>query len=318
MNNWIPVVGDFEEKDNKLIFFGGDFISQTPSVSNNGISGINEEIGKYGLLLFEDKLSNGSISMKAELEEISKYDAIEILFNYQDEFNFMCAGVADMPAKYEIKSYRNQWNYYRLSGASMTKLPWREFNIKVVLNGSNVELYVNNIKVASAVIPEQINPTNVGVWVRSRSKVALSDIEIDYHKPKAFIISQFDDAYNFLYEQVIKPVCSKHMYDPVRADEVVSQSLVLDDIIVQIRGATAILADITPDNPNVFYELGYAHALQKPVILLCDKAKRERLPFDISGYRTIFYDNTIMGKSAIERQLDRHLTAINILNGQVY
>ena len=64
------------------------------------------------------------------------------------------------------------------------------------------------------------------------------------------------------------------------------------------------------DNPNVFYELGYAHALQKPTILLADIDKRDRLPFDISGYRTIFYSNTIAGKKEIESHLRKYMENI--------
>jgi nucleoside 2-deoxyribosyltransferase len=74
-----------------------------------------------------------------------------------------------------------------------------------------------------------------------------------------------------------------------------------------------IIAEITPVNANVFYELGYAHALEKPTILLANR-KTEKLPFDVSGYRVIFYDDTIGGKSNIESTLTEHLK--NIRMGQ--
>jgi nucleoside 2-deoxyribosyltransferase len=65
------------------------------------------------------------------------------------------------------------------------------------------------------------------------------------------------------------------------------------------------------DNPNVFYELGYAHALNKPTILLADINKRDRLPFDISGYRTVFYENSIGGKKEIEKKLRKYIENIH-------
>ncbi len=61
---------------------------------------------------------------------------------------------------------------------------------------------------------------------------------------------------------------------------------------------------------NVFYEVGYSHGLNKPTILLSDR-KREKLPFDISGFRALFYDNTIGGKTAVEERLRSHLKNIN-------
>jgi nucleoside 2-deoxyribosyltransferase len=69
-----------------------------------------------------------------------------------------------------------------------------------------------------------------------------------------------------------------------------------------------IIAEITPPNQNVFYELGYVHALRKPTILLADRDKQ--LPFDISGYRCLFYENTIGGKAKVEEGLRKHLDAI--------
>jgi hypothetical protein len=69
-----------------------------------------------------------------------------------------------------------------------------------------------------------------------------------------------------------------------------------------------VIAEITPPNPNVFYELGYAHALDKPTILLAERSSK--LPFDVSGYRCIMYDNSIKGKSGLETLLRNHLLAI--------
>ena len=69
-----------------------------------------------------------------------------------------------------------------------------------------------------------------------------------------------------------------------------------------------MIAEITPANQNVFYELGYAHALKKPTILLAERGKE--LPFDISGYRCLFYENSIGGKKAVEDGLREHLEAI--------
>ena len=52
----------------------------------------------------------------------------------------------------------------------------------------------------------------------------------------------------------------------------------------------------------------YAHALNKPTILLAQRGKE--LPFDIRSYRVIFYDDSIGGKPALERNLQKHLEAI--------
>jgi nucleoside 2-deoxyribosyltransferase len=64
--------------------------------------------------------------------------------------------------------------------------------------------------------------------------------------------------------------------------------------IGEIDPAKVVIAEITVPNQNVFYELGYAHALNKPTILLAEKGRE--LPFDVHGYRCLFYENSIGGK----------------------
>lgn len=143
--------------------------------------------------------------------------------------------------------------------------------------------------------------------VKSKNPVVISNFETTYERPKVFIISQFGEDYDTLYNEVIQPICDRLQYIPIRADEILSPSVILSDIIISIVNSAVIIADITPDNPNVFYEVGYAHALNKPTILLCEKSQRERLPFDVSGFRTIFYDNSIGGKRQVEEKLERFL-----------
>jgi hypothetical protein len=91
-------------------------------------------------------------------------------------------------------------------------------------------------------------------------------------------------------------------------DEVAGPGIVFEDMKRQLAEAQIVIAEITAPNQNVFYELGYAHALNKPTILMAQRGKE--LPFDIRSYRVIFYDDSIGGKPALERSLRRHLEAI--------
>jgi nucleoside 2-deoxyribosyltransferase len=127
--------------------------------------------------------------------------------------------------------------------------------------------------------------------------------------PKVFIVMQFSDNYNILYKDVIKPLCESYGLTPIRADEFFHSTPILKDIITSINDSSLIIAEITPDNPNVFYEIGYSHALNKPTIILCDK-KREKLPFDLSGFRTLFYENSIGGKNKVENDLRKFIESI--------
>jgi hypothetical protein len=101
-------------------------------------------------------------------------------------------------------------------------------------------------------------------------------------------------------------------YEAYRADDVFHPGIVLQDIVRGIATSEVVIAEITPRNPNVYYELGYAHALGTPTILLAERPKAgdPALPFDISGYRCIFYENAIRGKSKVMKQLECHLRNI--------
>ena len=128
-------------------------------------------------------------------------------------------------------------------------------------------------------------------------------------EPNVFVVMQFGEPYDSLYREVIKPVCSKKGFKAFRADDVFKPGVILQDIRRGIVDSDVIIAEITPVNANVFYELGYAHALEKPTILLANR-NTEKLPFDVSGYRVIFYDDTIGGKRDVEQTLTQHLESI--------
>ena len=69
-----------------------------------------------------------------------------------------------------------------------------------------------------------------------------------------------------------------------------------------------VVAEITSVNANVFYELGYSHALNKPTIL--SRISIGKTAVRHSGYRVIFYDDSIRGKRDIEETLRKHLASV--------
>ena len=112
--------------------------------------------------------------------------------------------------------------------------------------------------------------------------------DTDALTPSAFVIMPFTAELDPVYEFVIKPALDDAGFKAVlRADESANQQLIMRDVIVSIDEAQLIIADLTGGNPNVFYELGVAHALNRPVILMTQSI--EELPFDLASYRVIQY-----------------------------
>ncbi len=78
-------------------------------------------------------------------------------------------------------------------------------------------------------------------------------------------------------------------YEPWRSDKKHSQSFIMQDIWENINQAKFVIADCTGRNPNVFYELGIAHTIGKPVFMCAQRP--EDFPFDISHIRHFVYNS---------------------------
>jgi hypothetical protein len=143
--------------------------------------------------------------------------------------------------------------------------------------------------------------------------ITIRDFSVDAVQPTAFAIMQFSAPYNELYAEVIRPLTEELGLTCIRADESFGPGVIIHDIERQILEAQVIIADITPANSNVYYEVGYAHALQKPTILIAEKTTD--LPFDVSPFRVLFYENSIAGKTKVEAGLRNHLKAILQIDG---
>jgi nucleoside 2-deoxyribosyltransferase len=103
-----------------------------------------------------------------------------------------------------------------------------------------------------------------------------------------FVIMPFSGYFNGYYKNVIKKTVSKTGLLPRRADEIYGTSAVIDEIHKEILNSDICIADVTGRNPNVIYELGIAHAVNKPVIIITQDI--EDVPFDYKHLRVIKYD----------------------------
>ena len=169
-------------------------------------------------------------------------------------------------------------------------------------------MYLDGVNIITTDLPFIISSNQVGLWCSGRNEIIISDFIIQKQKPTAFVVMQFTDPYNELYADVIKPLCEKFGLSVLRADDIYGPGQIIQDIERLIMESTIIIADISPINPNVYYEVGYAHARGKPTILIAEK--KTSLPFDVSTFRTLFYENTIAGKSRVEKGLEKHLESV--------
>jgi hypothetical protein len=106
-------------------------------------------------------------------------------------------------------------------------------------------------------------------------------------KPFVFVLMPFDADFEDRYELGIRPACEAAGAYCERVDEQIFHESILQRIYNQIAKADLIVADVTGKNLNVFYEIGYAHALGKVVILLIEDVSGT--PFDLRHYPHLEY-----------------------------
>ena len=97
-----------------------------------------------------------------------------------------------------------------------------------------------------------------------------------------FIMQPFDKGvYDKRYEDIFIPAIEAAGLEPYRVDRDPGVSIPIDEIQAGIKNSDVCLAEITTDNPNVWFELGFAIASFKEVVLVCSSERKTRFPFDV-------------------------------------
>jgi hypothetical protein len=97
------------------------------------------------------------------------------------------------------------------------------------------------------------------------------------------------DVYDKRYETVFAPGIMDAGLEPYRVDRDPGVSVPIDSIESGIKGAQLCFAEITTDNPNVWFELGFAIAASKDVVLVCSEDRKTHFPFDVQHRSIIKY-----------------------------
>ncbi len=110
-----------------------------------------------------------------------------------------------------------------------------------------------------------------------------------------------------IWKKLITPIVQERGCRPVRADDLFGRDI-MEDIWKGICGSRFVIAEITGRNPNVFYELGIAHTIGRPVILLTQN--KNDIPFDLNRYRHIIYEDNMDGYETLKKQLQNTIDEI--------
>ena len=131
----------------------------------------------------------------------------------------------------------------------------------------------------------------------------------DIRDNHCFYLCPFREPFNTIYLDHVIPASLRAGYSIERADEIYGLGPVINDIWKGINSSTLILADISTKNPNVLYEIGIAHTVGKPVIIMTQSM--DDVPFDLRHHRCIVYEYTPRGIKELESRLENTLKAVS-------
>ena len=121
------------------------------------------------------------------------------------------------------------------------------------------------------------------------------------------VMMPFGPSFQKTYD-AIERACAKTPLRAKRADQVWNNSTVIHDILELINHSAIVICDLTGRNPNVFYELGIAHAWGKTVVPITQNAAD--VPFDLSQHRYLTYHNNDQGIATMEVELAKRLVGL--------
>lgn len=118
----------------------------------------------------------------------------------------------------------------------------------------------------------------------------MTKIEIDLGslKETCFVIMPFISTFESEYNNIIRPAVEAAGLTCIRADEIYSKPQIMSDIWKSLRSSRIVIAELSGRNTNVFYEVGVAHTLGKPVIIIT--RNQDDVPFDLKALRYLYYD----------------------------
>lgn len=331
--------GQFETTDDGIMFKGGEYEVAAPSAKPQDTAPeapaapepAPERRPVLGKAICNQRFTEGKIHVEVAFSKVDVNSVAEVIVQYDlpattdsasdDLLNIGLGGTTDGLFSFrqwtttEAAGQAHQgpskgWRYLRAGGDRRGLQADRWYNLDIDVKGSTMRLSLNGVEVGSVQAPFQFSGRQTGIFCVSRSDVRFRNFQVDSVRPQAFVVMQFNTPeYDELFKDVIAPACEEMGLTPYRADQTFAPGVVIADITKQILDSRVVIAEITPVNGNVYYEVGYADAVKKPVILIADR-KVQALPFDVRPYRAIFYDNTIGGKSKIEEALKKFLGSV--------
>jgi len=334
--SWVPVLGRWDISATNQKFLGESPKAATQSQQfplGLAVSSVSMQTGHCRV----------QIRFSGAFEEQEQAGGI-VLGYRSPEQAYIFAELGAASGAYSVGEYMSGigWRGLTSTGQRQNLQPNLDYLLEVQLSGQELKVLVDGVPILQHLLSRPLEGRQVGLIATGNQEISFSNFDYEGSSPKAFVVMQFAEPYDTFYKEVIQKQAEAAGYEVFRIDEKAGPGVIFQDIQREIEQAEVVIAEITPPNPNVFYEVGYAHALGKPTILLAQRGAQ--LPFDIrsakgvvarrqtpqelvdpsggaldtmpvlreflKSFRVVFYNDTIGGKAEVERNLSKHLEAI--------
>ena len=177
-----------------------------------------------------------------------------------------------------LKTYTTRLHQKRLQTED-----WREADtrIRTTLQSTGLGVYLNSLCDSAGRLRQDV------LFLGPERLYPAPKLPGAQGKVRCFIVMPFSLEWSNDVHRTLSCACKATSVQPVRGDDVFTPTDILVDIWHSINGADFVIADITGRNPNVLYELGIAHTLAKPVLIISRNAAD--IPIDLSTRRMILY-----------------------------
>lgn len=307
LNADLPINFDINTIDKRLLTFNGERPSLLGVIAVEGNDTILDECNQIVLaiknILIKQPLANVITSQEISLQTGIEKRRVQLLLNLITHYgNFFSGGSMTQDGigidTLNLNTDDNIFNFY-MRFQDMRDLLAKYLKEDEENEKSRIEhkrnlsaVMANDFMFSQESKKDPIFLDKVNPYFRATN--------ISTNKHRCFVIMPFTLSWSStIYTDCIRPNVESLGLTCMRADNL-NGPIIVEDVWTEINMAAFIVADVTGQNSNVMYELGIAHTLGKPVILLTQEL--DKIPFDFKHHRHYEYVNQISGKSFFEKE----------------
>ncbi len=201
--------------------------------------------------------------------------------NYNKEYIITKVLVPFVERQVIEAQYRNRPTLLNLSGSHTLRIFKSPRQIEKAEIGQMVEDKIPDVRDCTK---ELIEETRLGK-AHETAKSLIQKLFLPIKK-QIFVIMKFDNLLlDSAYKGVIRPLGEEFGYRVIRIDDIENSGKITDQILNSIVESEIVLADLSYQPPNCYYETGFAHAIGREIILTIKEGEPKL--FDLAGYRFI-------------------------------